>query len=177
MAEADPSYEISMAVRLLLQAGREMQAASARRMGLRITDVQAMDVVTASGNEISPSDLTSRLGIRSASTSALIDRMVAAGHMTRTAAAPETPRPGRRRVTVSATPQARAEVREVLSQVNSDFRELAAALSPDQQTTVLAFLQDAHEILRSYAATAQDASDTRGTAVGGLEDSPTRPVE
>lgn len=149
MAAAD-SYDISMAVRRLLQSGREMQATAARRMGLRITDVQAMDLVTASGNRISPVDLADRLGIRTASASALIDRMVAVGHLEREPASRESS-PKRRRTNVSATPDARAEVRETLRDVNQGFGDLATSLSADDAAVVLAFLEKATKILRDYA--------------------------
>jgi DNA-binding MarR family transcriptional regulator len=146
------SRDISLAVRRLLQAAREMQSAAARRLGLRITDVQAMDLVTASDGRISPAELADRLGIRSASASALIDRMVAAGHMERLRLERNGAGSDRRRTQVHATPHARAEVRDTLRDVNEGFEQLADSLSPEEAATVLDFLLRATEILRSYAA-------------------------
>jgi DNA-binding MarR family transcriptional regulator len=129
-----------------------MQSAAARRLGLRITDVQAMDLVTASDGRISPAELADRLGIRSASASALIDRMVAAGHMERLRVDRTDQLGDRRRTQVHATPHARAEVRDTLRDVNEGFEELARSLSPEDTATVLRFLEQATGIMRSYAA-------------------------
>jgi DNA-binding MarR family transcriptional regulator len=133
-----------------------MQSAAARRLGLRITDVQAMDLVTASDGRISPAELADRLGIRSASASALIDRMVAAGHLKRLPAQRTDATGDRRRTQVHATPHARAEVRDTLRDVNEGFDDLATSLSPDEAATVLKFLERATDILRSYAAGDED---------------------
>jgi DNA-binding MarR family transcriptional regulator len=151
VASAD-SQDISLAVRRLLQAAREMQSAAARRLGLRITDVQAMDLVTASEGRISPAELADRLGIRSASASALIDRMVAAGHMERLRVDRTDGLGDRRRTQVHATPHARAEVRNTLRDINEGFDELARSLSPEEAATVMSFLQRATGIMRDYAA-------------------------
>ncbi|QDP95418.1 winged helix-turn-helix transcriptional regulator [Microlunatus elymi] len=154
MTAAD-SYELSMAVRLLLQAGREMQAAAARRMGLRVTDVQAMDLVTASGNKISPKELADRLGIRTASASVLIDRLTEAGHVRRTPVEQPEGKP-RYRTNVSATEHARTEVRQTLKSVNDGFRELGAELTSEEAATVLDFLHRATDILHAYIAEAAE---------------------
>jgi DNA-binding MarR family transcriptional regulator len=155
---AEDSYDISMAVRLLLQSGREMQSAAARRMGLRTTDVQAMDLVTSAGNTISPAELADRLGIRTASASALIDRMVAAGHMHRSPASRSEPVGHRYRTNIEATQHARAAVRETLHVINDGFRQLGTDLTADEAATVLKFLRQATQILRGYADDA-DASE------------------
>lgn len=155
MKPAD-AHDLSLAVRRLLQAAREMQSAAARRLGLRITDVQAMDLVTASDGRISPAELADRLGIRSASASALIDRMVAAGHMERIPIERTESAGDRRRTVIHATPDARAEVRDTLREVNDGFRELAESLDPTESAVVLSFLGRATDILRSYAAEADE---------------------
>lgn len=163
MTAAD-SYDISLAVRLLLQSGREMQSAAARRMDLRVTDVQAMDLVTSAGNTISPAELASRLGIRTASASALIDRMVQAGHLERTAASRRDKPGARYRTNVETTPHARAEVRETLQDVNAGFRELGTSLTPNESAAVLKFLREATQILRNYAEDVDSTLDSKQSA-------------
>lgn len=152
MTAAD-AYAISLAVRRLLQSAREMQAIAARQLGLRITDVQAMDLVTATGGDLSPVELADRLGIRTASASALIDRLVDAGHLERSRRAVRTD-VGRGRTRLNATDHARSEIRETLRDVNDGFRRLGTELTSDEAATVLKFLEKATQILRSYAATA-----------------------
>jgi DNA-binding MarR family transcriptional regulator len=145
-----------MAVRLLLQSGRQMQSAAARRLGLRITDVQALDLVTGAGNAISPAELANRLGIRTPSASALIDRMVAAGHLERSPASRHDTTGHRYRTNVEATQHARAEVRATLRDINSGFQELGTNLTADEAAAVLKFLRQAAQLLRDYADSADD---------------------
>jgi DNA-binding MarR family transcriptional regulator len=148
--------ELNLAVRRLLQSGREMQSAAARQLGLRITDVQAMDLVTAADGRISPAELADRLGIRTASASVLIDRLVAAGHLERAKAERAGNSQPRRRVRVAATPHARTEIRQALKDVNDGFDELARDLTPEQAAAVLTFLERGTQILRAYADSAHE---------------------
>ena len=154
MTAAD-AYAISLAVRRLLQSGREMQAVAARQMGLRITDVQAMDLVTAGAGDLSPAELADRLGIRTASASALIDRLVDAGHVERSRPAVKLD-PGRGRTRLTPTEHARAEIRDVFRDVNEGFRDLGTELTSAEATVILKFLDDATRIMRSYAADPSD---------------------
>ncbi|HEY9294426.1 MAG TPA: MarR family winged helix-turn-helix transcriptional regulator [Microlunatus sp.] len=153
---AEDSYELSLAVRTLLQAGRQMQSAAARQLGVRITDVQAMDLVTAAGNRISPTELADQLGIRTASVSALIDRLVDAGHLVRSPAPQNEAGTSRRRTNVEATTHARNEVKKTLREVNDGFRALGTDLSHEDAVVVLDFLQRATDILRSYVENSEE---------------------
>lgn len=142
--------EIGVALRHLLQAGRAMQAGVARRLGMRLTDVQAVDHVVSSGAPMGTVELGRRLGIRSASATVLVDRLVAAGHLTR-----EPDPADRRRVTLAATEHARTEVRAALAPVLDDVDALVGRLDDQQAATVLAFLVDVATVMREYAATAE----------------------
>lgn len=154
--------ELNLAVRQLLQSGREMQSAAARQLGLRTTDVQAMDLVTAAEGRISPAELADRLGIRSASASVLIDRLVTAGHLERAKADERAGSRARQRTRVEITAHARTEIRQTLQDVNEGFGELARDLSPEQAEAVLTFLERGTEILRKYAETAGGATRPTG---------------
>jgi DNA-binding MarR family transcriptional regulator len=139
--------EVSMALRRLLQGGRSMQAALARRVGVRLTDVQAVDTVVSAGEPLGPVELGHRLGIRSASATALVDRLVTADHLART----PDPR-DRRRVALIATEHARGEVRAALSPLIDDVAAITARLDDAQVATVLAFLNDVTAAMHGYAA-------------------------
>lgn len=138
--------EVNLAVRRLLQAGREMQGALARHLGVRVTDVQAVDHVVSSADPLGPVELGNRLGMRSASATVLVDRMVAAGHLER---GPD-PRDGRR-VVLRATDHAREEVRQALAPLVDQVAQIASRLDDDQARTVLDFLDAVTETMRAYA--------------------------
>lgn len=130
----------------MLQAGREMQTAVARRLDLRLTDVQAVDQVVSADEPLGTVELGHRLGLRSASAAVLVDRLVAAGHLTR------SPDPGdRRRVVLTATEHARHEVRNALDPLLRDVAAITARLTEEQTATVLAFLTDVAATMRAYA--------------------------
>ncbi len=67
--------EIGLAVRALVLTDREMQTALARRLGVGLTDVRAMEELVASPDVLGPVELGNRLGIRSASATVLVDRL------------------------------------------------------------------------------------------------------
>lgn len=101
--------EIGLAVRALVLTDREMQLALARRLGVGLTDVRAMEELVGSTEPLGPVELGNRLGIRSASATVLVDRLAAAGHLERVRH-PED----RRRITLHLTERARSEFRAAL---------------------------------------------------------------
>lgn len=151
MSDAKAVRDVGLAVRRVLQAGREMQGAVARRIGVRVTDVQAVDQVVSAEQPLGTVELGNRLGLRSASATVLVDRLVAGGHLTR------SPDPvDRRRVVLTATDHARAQVRTALDPVLRDVGEITARLDDDQAAIVLAFLTDVAAVMRGYARPAGD---------------------
>lgn len=147
MADQRTAGEIGVALRRVLQAGREMQTSLAHRLGVRLSDVQAVDHVVSAEEPVGTVELGNRLGIRSASAAALVDRMVAAGHLTRSAHPSD-----RRRVTLEATDEARDRVRDALTPLLRDVATITAGLDDDQAATILRFLADVTTAMRTYAA-------------------------
>lgn len=140
-------WEIGMALRTLLRAGRQMQTAMGRRMSLGDTDLEAMDELAASREPLGPVELGHRLGIRSASATVLVDRLEAAGHLRR------APHPtDRRRIVLSPTSSARDEVRAILAPMMASINSIAAGLDDRQTETVIAFLQAATIAIEEFAA-------------------------
>lgn len=146
MADEVITREINEAVRQLLQAGRGMQATLGRRLGVRVTDVQAMDHVAAAAEPMGPVELGHRLGIRSASATALVNRLVAAGHLRRTV----NPEDGRR-VVVESTTEGRVEVRGQLAPMLDDLTRIGDDLDEAQAAIVLAYLRQATDAIHRYA--------------------------
>lgn len=147
--------ELAVALRRVLQGGREMQAALASRLGVRVTDVQAVDHVVLSDEPLGPVELGNRLGIRSASATALVDRLVAVDHLAR------EPHPDdRRRIALRATEHTRGEVAEALRPIVEDFARIAGRLDEQQAATVLDFLRDATAVMQDYAAGAPEGEQS-----------------
>ncbi|MEW1951382.1 MarR family transcriptional regulator [Pseudarthrobacter sp902506025] len=89
----------------------------------------------AAGVGIRPTQLAARLGITSASMTSLVDRLVAAGHVTR------EPHPSdRRAVIIRPTPGADEEVRHNLNQMHKRMLEAAESLSVEEIKAVMHFL-------------------------------------
>lgn len=121
---------------------RASEAAMRRRtrssMGMGETDLLALRyLLQANGSSggLSPKELATRLGISSASTTALIDRLVKSGHARR------EPHPtDRRALVISATSSSDHEVRETLGQMHHRMMAAAATLDAGEARIVIDFL-------------------------------------
>ncbi|MFD9739713.1 MarR family winged helix-turn-helix transcriptional regulator [Umezawaea sp. NPDC059074] len=147
MDEPDIARDISRSLRDLLQAGRGVQTTLARRLGVGVTDVQAVSHLVESPEPLGTVELGNRLGIRSASATVLVDRLEAAGHLSRTAHPDD-----RRRVVLRPTDTARAEVREALAPLLASLGGIVADLDDDQAAAVLGFLRDATRAIGEFTA-------------------------
>ena len=83
-----------------------------------------------------PKDLSQFLGITSASTTSLIDRLVSSGHVRREAHPSD-----RRSVVVVPTVESDTEVRETLGAMHRRMMTVAESLSAEEARIVVAFLQ------------------------------------
>ncbi|MBL7258790.1 MarR family winged helix-turn-helix transcriptional regulator [Paractinoplanes lichenicola] len=129
--------EATLAVQHLIGASRELAARASRELGVNGTDMNALSLLQQYG-PMGPAELASRLGIRSASVTVLIDRLEQAGHVQRTSHPKD-----RRRVTVSATPTARAATLQFLRPSILAIDALSRSLDADAQQIVTTFLRDA----------------------------------
>ena len=108
-------------------------------MGMGETDILALRYLLraqASGKAVVPKDLSQFLGITSASTTSLIDRLVASGHVRREAHPSD-----RRSVVVVPTVESDREVRETLGAMHRRMMTVAEALSAEEARIVVEFLQ------------------------------------
>jgi DNA-binding MarR family transcriptional regulator len=132
--------ELLNAVRDLVATDRRMRRATARRMGMGENDLRAVRFVIAAerqGRPATPHDLAEHLGITTAATTALLDRLAAAGHRRR---APH--RADRRSKVVLATDHAREESARELLGVHERMRAAAAAVPDEARPAVVAFLRE-----------------------------------
>lgn len=125
-----------------LRAYRAAEAAMRRRtreaMGMGENDLLALRYLLRSqgqGVAVSPKDLARYLGISSASTTVLIDRLEKSGHVAR------RPSPSdRRALIIVPTGASDAEVRATLGEMHSRMFEVAKGLDADQANAVTVFL-------------------------------------
>lgn len=87
------------------------------------------------GEDVTPVALSRYLGITSASTTALLDRLEKSGHITR------TPNPSdRRSVLIHSSDKSDAEVRHALSAMHERMMGVVREMDQDQRYTVIRFL-------------------------------------
>lgn len=135
--------DYSAAVLKSLRDYRSAEAAVRRStrdsMGMGETDILALRYLLraqASGKTVVPKDLSRFLGITSASTTSLIDRLVASGHVRRDAHPTD-----RRSVVVVPTVESDKEVRVTLGAMHRRMMGVAEGLTTDEARVVVDFLQ------------------------------------
>ena len=130
----------------ILQALREYgtsEAATRRSsrdsMGMGETDLLALRYLLraeASGERVGPKDLSRVLGITTASTTSLIDRLVASGNVRR------EPHPtDRRSLVIVPTVATDSDVRAALGQMHRRMMDVAESMSADEARVVISFLR------------------------------------
>ncbi|MEH0935234.1 MarR family winged helix-turn-helix transcriptional regulator [Micromonospora psammae] len=135
----------------MLRIARDTRGALARRLDIGITDAAAIDHLVSSPETLGPVELGNRLGIRSASATTLVDRLVRAGHVER------TPHPhDRRRLALRVTDQAHEEVLAALRPMLVGIDRAVDRLTPEQAAATAGFLREIAEVMRDYVATAPD---------------------
>lgn len=133
-----------------------MRRSTRDSMGMGETDLLALRYllrVQASGKTVVPKDLSQFLGITSASTTSLIDRLVASGHVRREAHPSD-----RRSVVVVPTVESDQEVRETLGAMHRRMMAVAESLTADEARIVVQFLERMTE-----AVSAQDATHAKSS--------------
>lgn len=128
-----------------------MRRSTRDSMGMGETDLLALRYllrVQASGKTVVPKDLSQFLGITSASTTSLIDRLVASGHVRREAHPSD-----RRSVVVVPTVESDQEVRETLGAMHRRMMAVAESLTADEARIVVEFLERMTEAVSAQGAT------------------------
>jgi len=89
---------------------------------------------------VTPVGLSRYLGITSASTTALLDRLAKSGHITR------MPNPGdRRSVIITSSALAEEEIRHTLSSMHGRMMDVVRSLSAEERETIVRFLDAMRE--------------------------------
>lgn len=145
--QLDYSAAVLKALRDYRAAETEIRRSTRDSMGMGETDILALRYllrVQASGKQVVPKDLSRFLNITSASTTSLIDRLVASGHVRREAHPSD-----RRSVVVVPTGESDKEVRETLGAMHRRMMVVAEGLTAEEARTVVDFLQRMTESLQA----------------------------
>lgn len=135
------------ALRELQGAIGEAELALARRMHMNPTDLSAMGHLAFAEESLGTGELTGRLGISPAATTELVDRLERAGHVLR-----RRDDTDRRRVRLSPSPSATAEVLGHLLPLLDRLDAVVEDLSDDDREAVRRYLASVTEVYRSWAA-------------------------
>jgi DNA-binding MarR family transcriptional regulator len=125
-----------LSLREFLTAHDELQRRQARRLGVNATDMQALRLLVLHGPS-GPTELARRLDLRTASVTALLDRLEVGGYIERT-----RDHPDRRRVTVRAMPHAADLLFDTWAPIARAMDDVGHRLTRTEQQAVCAFLAD-----------------------------------
>jgi DNA-binding MarR family transcriptional regulator len=137
--------DLPVALRRLLARTHDVEQALARRLRLGETDVVALQHLV-DHPDAGPADLARLLHIRTASATALVDRLQDAGHLER---APH-PTDGRR-VVLALTDSARAEVGAALAPLLARIADVVGGFDADEQRAITRFLTAATAAMADFA--------------------------
>ncbi len=144
--DAPDLSEVSWALREVNRRGGQVDKAVTRRLGIGHNETLALDVLLQSPVAMGPVELGNILGIRSASATALVDRLEASGHVRRVRHPTD-----RRRLIVETTETARRDVLAVLAPLLADVDEIAAGLTDDEAAVVTGYLRRVATAMRRFS--------------------------
>lgn len=132
--------EVMSALGRLRDAEQHLAEASQKYMKLGRSDMRALHYLIVAGNTgvvVTPGAIAQHLGISSASTTKLLDRLERGGHVTR------APHPSdRRALAISITPETREAAMSTVGKQQSKRFHAAARLTSAERETVIRFLDD-----------------------------------
>lgn len=153
-ADNDSVVAILHALRRFRRSDQSMRRRMSADMDMNETDMQALQIVVAaegSRRVVTPRDLSVALGISTASTTKLLDRLTASGHLER------HPHPSdRRALVITATPHAHNEIRDRLDRMHTAMREIAESVPAPSRAAVADFLVRISEHLETEGGTASE---------------------
>ena len=138
--ELEHISELMGALGELRRTERELSEASRHYMKLNETDMRAIHYLSLCANRgvvATPGSIARHLGISTASTTKLLDRLQASGHITRS----QHPN-DRRALAIRVTDQTHQTAVETVGRQQAKRIHAAARLSPEEREVVIRFLRD-----------------------------------
>jgi DNA-binding MarR family transcriptional regulator len=137
-ADSQGAVDVLQALRRYRTAETRMRAQTRQQMRMGENDILAVRHVIRgrqTGGYLSPKDLADLLGISSASTTTLIDRLEKSGHIER------RPHPtDRRALILMPTASADDDVRAALADAHERMLAVARSLTPEERDVIVGFL-------------------------------------
>ena len=144
----DPPAAVLHALRSYRAAEVATRRSTRDSMGMGETDLLALRYLLraqATGERVGPKDLSRTLGITTASTTSLIDRLVGSGHVRR------EPHPtDRRSLVIVPTAVTDSEVRATLGEMHRRMLAVAEQLSAEESRIIVGFLRRMTEALNEH---------------------------
>lgn len=137
-ADIDQCVRVMQALRGWQEAARTLSEASKRYMKLNESDMRAIRMIIRAqqqGRLVTPKDIAREVGISSASTTKLVDRLVAGGHLVRSQHPSD-----RRTVCIEVTESTRISAHETIGRQHARRFAAAAAMPSDDREAVIRFL-------------------------------------
>lgn len=132
--DVPPGADVRALMRQLTERQQRFERQIAQRLKVDAAGLAALQHLIAEG-PATPTELSRRLGVSTAAMSLVIDRLEAAGHVSR------QPHPtDRRKVVVTASAPAREAAYRQTDPLIEGVTRLAAALTPQERATVAMFL-------------------------------------
>jgi DNA-binding MarR family transcriptional regulator len=139
------AMSFALAVRKTGSLMNLMSQAAAERAGLNATDLNCLNILSFSGS-MTAGEMARATGLTTASITGVVDRLEAAGFVSR-----ERDLADRRRVVITIVLE--KALREVASQfapMVTDWQELAASYSDDQLRLIVEFYDQMEQIIRKH---------------------------
>jgi len=137
-AEITQVVRVLHSIRRWRETEQRISLSSRNDMHLNENDMKALHFLVVCKNEgiiATPGTIAEHLGISSASTTKLLDRLTAAGHIER------APHPtDRRALTIVITQRTHEQVRDTVGRTHARRFDVAAALAPAERELVIRFL-------------------------------------
>ncbi|WP_223169112.1 MULTISPECIES: MarR family transcriptional regulator [Microbacterium] len=141
--------EATMLLRTVIEMSDLFEKRLQSHLTVNPTDLEAMEHLLSSG-PLGPSDLARRLHISTASTTAMVDRLVALGHVTR------EPHPtDRRAVLIVPTETSRRSAMSVLMPMILGVDAVLDRYTPDERSVITNYLAQVVDEYRSHATPGQ----------------------
>ncbi|HXX66969.1 MAG TPA: MarR family transcriptional regulator [Polyangiaceae bacterium] len=134
--------------------------AVAEKVGLHVTDVKVLRLLGAEA--LTPGQLVEHTGLTGAAVTALVDRLVERGYVTR-----ERDEADRRRVTVRAVPAQVRKIDKVYVAYGEEMSKLLAQYSSAEFAVIEGFLKHTTELLREHTARLREQARGTGAARTG----------